>query len=356
MININKVKDCINKLDQYMGNTLSYKQITDILGIPYIKGGNSKTRQLNEIQQYYNLEKVNRKYKIIEKYKEPIPIVDNRQSIYYDDLEVIILYALQNSEHYVNTWSTTEALIVTSLVNNNYRIGKKDIQLTADALEVDIDYLNAFYQSTHSRFKDIFENALKRMQNKKLIDYKEVTMIYKRVPKIKLNDFGIPVVDDCGEIQYTTDKVYTEATDKERQYILKVERKVLKDMKYDKVGTLVAEGKYNKYKQQVNDILKKKLNIEYYYKAYNIVHNKEDIIAAITEFKNIMAENSLNKLKLDALNKSKDKVLNKDLDSKEICIDILINKYPIADLKLLLSNYLKAIKEAERELDADLPF
>lgn len=350
-----KEVEYIDRLDEYIGQEIGYKQITDILELKYYKG-KSKDAQLKLIQQYYRLEKVNRKYKIVEKYEKPIPLVDNRQSIYYDDLEIIILYALQNSEHYINTWSVTEALIVTSLVNNNYRIGKKDIQLTADALEVDIDYLNTFYQSTHSRFKDIFENALKRMQNKKLIDCKEVTMLYKRVPKIKLNDFGIPIVDDEGRIQYTTDKVYTEATDKERQYILKVERKVLNDMGYDKVGSIVADGKYYKYKQQVNNVLIKKLNIEYYYKAYNIVHNKEDIEEAITEIKKVMAEDNLNELKLNALNSSKDKNLNRDLDNKEICIDILINKYPIADLKVLLNNYLKAIKEAERELDADLPF
>lgn len=345
----------INRLDEYIGQEIGYKQITDILELRYYKG-KSKDAQLKLISQYYKLEKVKTKYRIIEKHDEPIPITDNRQSPYYDDLEVTILYALQNSEQFINTWSITEALIVTSLVNSNYRIGKKDIRLTAEALEIDVDYLNTFYQSIHSRFRDIFENALKRMQNKKLIDYKEVVMIHKRVPKIKLNDLGIPIVDDNGRIQYTTDKVYTEATDKERQYILKVERKVLKDMGYDKVSLVVAAGKYYKYKYNVNEILKKKLNIEYYYKAYSIVHNKEDIVEAITEIKNAVAEDSLNGIKISTLNNSKDKILNKDLDSKEVCIDMLVNKYPIADLKVLLSNYLREIKAAEAEADIDLPF
>lgn len=350
-------KENIDKLEKYIGNTLSYKDITGILDIKYSKnGGNIKIKQLNEIQTYYKLEKVNRKYKIIEKYDTPIPYVDNRQSVYYDDLEIIMLYALQNSDYYSKIWSVTEALIVTTLVNGNYRTGKADIELTAEALEVDSNYLNLFYQSTYSRFKGIFESTLKRMRNKKLLDYKEVTMLYKRIPKIKLNDLGNPLISEDGKMQYTIDKVYTQATDQEIQYILKVERKVLLDMGYDNLSTLISSGKYHKYRQQVDHILSKKLNIEYYYKAYNIIHNKEDIAEAITEIRKVSAEDSLNILKLDALNNSKDKVLNRDLDNKEICIDILINKYPMANLKMIISNYLKSIKEEQDKSEGYLPF
>lgn len=345
----------IERLDQYIGSKLTYKKITDILEIKYYRG-DSKTRQLNLIQQYYEFEKFGTKYLIVERYDDPIPIIDNRQSPYYDNLETIILYALENAKRYNSVWSVTEALIVTSLVNNNYRIGKKDIKLTADALEIDIDYLNAFYQSTHSRFKDIFESALKRMQNKRLIDYKEVTMLYKRIVSIKLNDIGMPIIDDTGTIQYKTNRIHTEATQTERQIILKVEKQVLKDLGYKSVSDLIPAGKYNTYKNKVNRIIKEKLNIEYYYKAYDIVHNKEDIQEAIREMDKFIAEDNLNNMKLNALNSSKDKVLNKDILNKEVCIDILINKYPLADLKQILSNYVKAIKEEEKKQDKELPF
>lgn len=345
----------IDRLQDYIGQMISYKQITDILEIKYYRG-NSKDRQLKVIEHYYNIEKTGRKYLIIEKYDDPIPLVDNRQGKYYDDLEVIILYALQNTETYNNVWSATEALIVTSLVNSNYRIGKKDIRLTADALEVDIDYLNTFYLSTHKRFKKVFEQALKRMRDKRLIDYKEITMLYKRVVNIQMNEMYIPIIDDNGNIQYKTDRIHIEATQQERQFILKTEKQVLKGMGLSNVSELIRTGKYNAYKQKVNDILKKKLNIEYYYTAYDIVHNKEDIVEAITEVKRFVAEDSLNTIKLDALNNSKDKMLNKDIPSKEVCVDILINKYPIADLKTIIKNYLKNIKEQEKKENELLPF
>lgn len=134
VVEFKEVKDNINRLDKYINQTLSYKQLTDILEIKYYKG-DSKQRQLNEIQQYYELEKIKTKYHIISKHDTPIPLVDNRQSIYYDDLEIIILYALKNSNQSYNVWSVSQALFVTTLVNNNYRLGKKDLQLTADAME-----------------------------------------------------------------------------------------------------------------------------------------------------------------------------------------------------------------------------
>ncbi|MGL5328696.1 MAG: hypothetical protein ACRDD7_05460, partial [Peptostreptococcaceae bacterium] len=298
------IKEKIKLLENYIGDTVTYKQLTELLQIKYYKGGDSKTRQLNEIQSYYRLEKIKTKYLIVEKYDTPIPITDNRQSIYYNDLEIIILHALQNSKSYHNCWSVTEALLVTSLVNSNYRIGKKDIQLTADVMEIDIDYLNTFYQFTHSRFKSIFESALKRMSSKKLIDYKEITMIHKRVSIIKTNSLGNPIITDTGAIEYTTKKVYTEATQQERQYILKVEKKIMKEMGYKKIGDIVTAGKYYDYKNKVNTDITKNLNIEYYYKAYDIVHNDTDISEAIDEIKSYMCENNLNCIKLKALEKS----------------------------------------------------
>lgn len=85
----------------------------------------------------------------------------------------------------------------------------------------------------------------------------------------------------------------------------------------------------------------------------DIVYNKNDVTEAITEFKQWMAERSLNKINVEALENSKSKVLNTDLDNKQICIDILINKYPTTDLNALISNYLKALKQQEQDT---LPF
>lgn len=344
-------------LDDYIGTEVTYKKLTELLNMKYYKG-DSKTRQLNEIQQYYRLEKNKTKYTIVEKYEEVIPIVDHRQSVYYDDLETTILYALKKSENTHNIWSVTEALIVTSLVNDNYRIGRKDIELTSNALNIDTNYLNSFYQSTHSRFKGVFESSLKRMQNKKLIDYRETTYICKKQISIIKNEFGIPKIDDAGKIQYNANIVHCEAETEEREFILKVQKNVLRSFKHNSISDLIMSGKFNEYKRTVDDILRKKANILYYYKVYDIVHLKDAVQEEINAISNYIATNSLNDIKIKALNDSNSKVLNKDLDCKELCIDILVNKYSATDLKEVLDNYIEKAKQEQElleELD-NLPF
>lgn len=334
-------------LKEYIGERIGYKTMVDAFGIKS-RGGNAKIKQIKEIERYYKIEKVGTKYLIVEKYEKPLDeYVDNRQSIYYDPLENIVLYALQNSQTTRNVWSVTEALTVTTLVNSNYRIGKKDMDKTSIALEVDKDYLSSFYNSTRSRFKDIFESTLKRMSNKKLIDYEEVTMICKRVANIELNEVGKAIINDGGRIQYTTSKMYTRATDDEREYILNIEKRVLNDLNCVSVTNAVANGKYYEYIYKVNSVLKKDLNIEFYYNAYSIIHNKLEVEKIVSELEKHSSVDNLNTIKVTALTDSKDKTINKDIDNKELCIDILINSYPPYKLSNLIKNVEKHNKESD---------
>lgn len=353
IIEYKEIKDSIYNLDDYIGQEITYKQITDILNIKYHKGGNSIVKQLKEIECYYELAKINRKYKIISKHDEPVQYTDNRQSAYYEPLEIIILYALQKSNKTYNVWSITESLIVANLVNNNYKLAYKNKEVVAASTEIDLEYLNMFCQSIRGRFKDVFESALKRMSNKKLIDYKEVTMIYKRVSSIELNELGSPIVTGNGKLIYRTTKVYKEATPKEREIILRIEKKVLQEMGYSSVSKLIKDGLYNKYINNVEYEVKNKLNIEYYYNAYSIVHLKDEVTKEINLIEREESINHLNVIKMNTLNNSKSKVLNKDLENKELCIDILVNSYTPYNLRIIIKNYLKTIKADYKKQDEE---
>lgn len=64
-------------------------------------------------------------------------------------------------------------------------------------------------------------------------------------------------------------------------------------------------------------------------------------------------KDNLNKLIIDALNNSKDKLLPEDTEDREVLVDTLINIHTTLDLKNIIKNILKLEQEEERDI---LPF
>lgn len=351
MKNDETLKKNINRLDQYIFQSLTYKQITDILNIQYLTN-NSKKRQLNEIACYYDIEKVGNKYRILEKYDMPLLYTDNKYSKYYNDLEVLMLYILNSTNKNTISMSITNALTSTNFVNDNYTIGIRNIEATADAIEVDIQYLNTFYDSTRKRFKRIFENALDKMQDSRLIDYTLIKMVCKKETIIKSNDFYEPIVYDDNKIDYKVVRTYQEATETEYSIIVDVENEVMQSMGYGSINRLIGDGKYRSFSKKVNDILKAKLNIIYYYNAYKIIKGERAINRQVKEIEKYIAENNLNKNSIKAITTSTEAKLNIDRDSKDLCIDIFINNDTLYNLKNMIDNR----KRDKKHIDTDIPF
>ena len=61
-------------------NIYSYRELCNSIGEEPVKGGNKRVAQEKRIESHYRLEKVNRKFKIIEIYSEQKEIIDNRKS------------------------------------------------------------------------------------------------------------------------------------------------------------------------------------------------------------------------------------------------------------------------------------
>lgn len=338
----------IHKLENYIGDDLTYKQITDILTIKYATS-NSKEKQLNTIKRYYELDTTKTKIRIVQKYKEPLPVEDNRQSIYYDDLETLILYALYNDKEKYNTWSTKKALWVTCLINSNYIAGKRDIALTAEATETDKDYLYDFYNYANSELKRIFETALNRMQNKKLIQYNTCIMVCRKESYIALNELELPIITDKKELNYKIWETYTEATAEERELILKIENEIMQSLNCSSTQEIFIKKKHDKYKALVNRELRKRANIEFYYNAYSIVKYNKGIAKEIKELDKIYSENTINALKVNKFINSKECRINSNQEDKELLITFLIDNNCDLKLETLLSNLIKHKKEEKEE-------
>lgn len=336
----------VNRLDSYIGNEIGYKAITDLLEIKYYKGGTSKEKQLSTIQLYYQIEKVKSKYLIVSKHDIPLQPTDNRQSIYYDDLSTLILYALHNNKTH-DCWSISKALYITTMTNKNYNEGRKDLYLTSKALEVDRSYLYDFYNITYTRLKRIFESSLNKMQSKKLLQYNTILMTCKHDIQIVLNALGEPRVNSDGTIQYNVKEVFAEATQQERELILYAENKALNECNCKDIQQVMLGRKYEYYKSIVNKIIRAEANIQYYYKAYDIVKYNTGIASAIETIERNNSSRHINKLKVDSIINSKSKALNRIAEDKEILIKYLLDNTCHVKLETLIDN----IKEdAEEEL------
>lgn len=66
------------ELENYVGDSLTYRKICDICNLKYQKG-NSKISQIKDIQRYFEINKVKTRYNFIRKYDNPLPKDDMRK-------------------------------------------------------------------------------------------------------------------------------------------------------------------------------------------------------------------------------------------------------------------------------------
>lgn len=347
------------KLDEHIGKTLTYKDICNICDIRYYKGGTSKQRQLNEIQCLYKLEKSGTKYNIISKYDKPLDIEDNRESKYYKDLEALLLYALYKAESYNVTWSVSRCIKLCQFISNNYYVAINDLDYTSKALEIEKEKINDFCNITNNKLKSILDTTLKKMERKGLISLRaDVDMVCVKDVKLEYNLMRKVVIYDDNSINYEIEKSIREATGIERRMIAETKEKVLKELNLTDTKEAMLKC-WDKYNNMFRHRLKKDCNIEYTYKAYNIVINKR---AVNENYKNIsINRHNLNNLIIKALYESENKkLLSMESDEKEVLIDSLVKINSIYDLDKIIANIkkieqeeLKALLEEENEV---IPF
>ncbi len=333
-----------NVLDEYVGKDgIGYKKLCEILNIKY-SGGSAKIKHINDISRHYNMEKEGVKYKIVSKKDGIVPLPkDIRTSKYYTNLETIILYLLQQEEDKeVTYWATTEALMLTNMVNDrNYLVGRHNVKGLSQALEIDKEYIRGFYDTSKKKLKDIFTNTLSGMENRGLIIYKECFMVRKTKIEIIYNEAGLPALDKKRNVQTIRTEVYTEATAEEEEVIIDITNKILDNMGFTNILHVLISNKRRAYIKEFNKELYRRLGADSCYKAHRIVRNN-NIVRFVEETENEVARTNINNLTVQCMNDSKDKKLTKDKEDREILIDYLIKSYDsnsaVGELRHMIEN------------------
>ena len=256
----------------------NYKELCAALGLEVV-GGNQKKSQIKDIKRYCSFSRDGYKYIIDEIYDVPKPKEGGKESEYKEMKSLILrLLLLSRQESNRAIFSIPEMLQGIAAINCNYKDGRRHQKELGKYLDIKTEYINDFYNATHDSLTSAVETNLNQlMKRDNLILWGYTIKVCKNTPKIKLNELGEFQLDANGHITYEVQKDYRLATVDEKEFILKTEKQILKKMGYQNIGHIIGSGKADEFYDSVNEILKEKCNIDFYYKAYEIVFSREVI-------------------------------------------------------------------------------
>ena len=232
----------------------SYRQLCELLEIE-ITGGNSKKAQLKELERFVKYHKEGNKFIVDEVYSEKIETRGGSKSIYEDDIQALILHECSISE--MEEYNSIKLSCVglankLSIINNNYVLGRNHISKFSDYLNVPIEIIYDFYDSTQRKNKSIIENSLNKLKDKALIKWYKILRIR------------------------TSKGNYKDATDREINIIAEIEQEALEFLGEESKQSVFLKRKWNDFNRKINELLYEyETDIDYYFEAYKISATKK---------------------------------------------------------------------------------
>lgn len=233
----------------------NYKELCKLLEVEERKGGRNKQYHHEDFERHFEYHKEGHKYIIDNIYLEPIDKVDTRE-IYSNLIKQLILNRLAqehkrgNKNILLSAYQLFENLY---MVNNNYNQYNNDRLNLSKKLDIDISYVNDFYLSTYGKLSSSLKSALKSLDNKGIIVFKEEYLINTTFDG---KDFS-KIMND-GEIELYNKFV--------GEYISEHETTKSK---------IAFTGKWREYNNYIVDNMSEYFQheINYIYKAYKVYFN-----------------------------------------------------------------------------------
>ncbi|WP_425203640.1 hypothetical protein [Priestia megaterium] len=228
----------------------NYKELCKELEIP-VKSSNSKKAQFSELSRYCKFVKVGHSIHIHEVYDQIIDKIETRgrKNIYGDMVQLLIADILAKSEDHVVTLSRNSLLRTINMINKNYGFCIQHVKQLSKLTEIEEAVIYDFYNNSNNSLKQAIESALKNLE-------KRCVIWYERVMKVAL-------------LHSSNHRL---ATDEEKTIIMEAKKETLKKLGYtEEDEVLIRKSKdYGKFKKGVEEIIKEKSDISYYYNAYKI--------------------------------------------------------------------------------------
>jgi len=187
------------KLKQFEGAEITYKQLCEVLNLEY-KTGKAKVLQLKQIKQYVDLIQENRKIFIKKVYQNDneLQIIEHhgKFTTYIENFLISSLYYIKKQENIDSIFLTNRDILEsTYMVNNDYFKGKNCPYLFIDtfALKMNqndipnetylfnkiLDESDIFFSSSYRLLKRVIYDSLTSMEKKSLIQKNKSFRLYK---------------------------------------------------------------------------------------------------------------------------------------------------------------------------------
>lgn len=275
----------------------NYRELCDILNIK-TTGGTYKTARLKELEEYILLHKEGFKYVIdgvciVKKDRDDKRVKANKSGkniIYRDDIQIMMLDLLAQSKTGEVDLPANILLNKLGMVGANYVAGRKHILKLSEVTQVPTEICYDWYNNMNVQLKKKIESALTNLNQRALVEWERRTWVKTRnitIP-VNFNNFNEIDLSESDEKFIRDVSVnFRPATAKEIRTILKIERKVLKELNCTDKRGLFTSGKLQVFQKKISKYLLEEANIEYYYKTYHILYNFVDIIDEINELNEI---------------------------------------------------------------------
>ena len=261
----------------------TYPELCRTLGCE-VYGGYQKTKQLKDFGRYFNYEKDGKKFIITEIYPEPMSeeyrIAANAKYVAF--IQNILLSYLSQQEEEIVYITQQQLWTILGMVNNKYFLmraphRKEDLmKLSDDMTMFDITH---FFSRSGMKFQDIIKTSLDSLKRRKLL-------LYERPYRI-----GELISDD--DFFFHSGVVYREATDNEKKYILRTEKKIMNGLGFSDSFKLHASDKCITYYDKLEKTFKEEKGWNNVYLCYKFIYDKNNILEEINENEDVKKMNEL---------------------------------------------------------------
>ena len=146
----------------------NWKEIMEFVGAPTTLDGNSKRKFQNNVKRYAEYHKEGYKI-VIDKIKDTVnPEMNTRGSKYQKYSVEVLKCVLMDDGSDFSVMKLGELL---GCINKGYRYAYTHRRKISKELGIDINVVNDFFDTTHSRIKGIVEGALEKLVEVGLIEY-----------------------------------------------------------------------------------------------------------------------------------------------------------------------------------------
>jgi len=298
----------IPKLREYIltSNIIkNYKELCAVLDEKMAVGG-SKKYQLKEFERFFKYHKSGNKFIIDEIYNNPLEKIETRGGAnnvteYTKIIENLILDLLFQGGNTKQGFgmvflSKNQLLKEFHMINDNYVYCKRRILKLSKFMNIDKETVEEWYDLNDDMLERNLQQALKSLENQSLATWSREITIAEAIPMAEIMRDGTEVIkrkyiDQYDEEQidykyYANDEIklnYREGTNKEKAFILETEKDIMNELGCDSKQKVIKLGLWETFKNKIDDIILKKLNIAFYYKSYKILFNEKHIKVAVND-------------------------------------------------------------------------